>query len=233
MLPLLTRLKGTVLDLLFPRWCLGCGREGSLICPSCRQKLPTIEPPLCPQCGVPQPGGILCPACINHKHAIDGIRSPFRFEGIIRQAIHQLKYKNLRASAEPLAEILWSYLSDNPISGEVLVPVPLHGKRLRERGYNQSELLAREMGKINGLPVVTGCLTRSRHASPQARAASSSQRQENVAGAFSCRNGSLKDKRVILIDDVATSGATLEACAAVLKTGGAAAVWGLTLAREV
>lgn len=233
MLPQLARLKRTALDFLFPCWCIGCGREGSLICASCRQKLPEIEPPLCPQCGTPQPGGILCSICLNHKYAVDGIRSPFRFEGVVRQAIHHLKYKNLRAAAEPAAELLWFYLADNPISGEVLVPVPLHRKRLRQRGYNQSELLARELGKISRLPVVTDCLIRSRHASPQARAASASQRQENVAGAFGCRNGSLKDKKVILVDDVATSGATLDACAAVLKDGGAVSVWGLTLAREV
>ena len=147
MLPQLVKLKRIALDLLFPCWCIGCGREGSLICPSCQRKLPPIEPPLCPQCGIPQPDGILCFICLNQKYAIDGIRSPFRFEGVVRQVIHHLKYKNLRTAAEPAAELLWFYLAGNPISGEVLTPVPLHRKRLRERGYNQSELLARELSK--------------------------------------------------------------------------------------
>jgi len=232
-LPQLVKLKRIALDLLFPCWCIGCGREGSLICPSCQRKLPPIEPPLCPQCGIPQPDGILCSICLNQRYAIDGIRSLFRFEGVVRQVIHHLKYKNLRTAAEPAAELLWFYLADNPISGEVLTPVPLHRKRLRERGYNQSELLARELGKISDLPVVTDCLIRRQYASPQARAASAGERHKNVAGAFSCRNCSLKNKKVILMDDVATSGATLDACAAALKDAGAASVWGLTLAREV
>ena len=233
MLPLLTRMKRMALDLLFPRWCLGCGREGDIICSSCYARLPQIEPPLCPQCGIPQPEGIPCPACENQDHAIDGIRSPFRFEGVMRQAVHQFKYKNLRAAAEPLAELLWSYLKDNPVEGDILVPVPLYGKRLRERGYNQSALLARELSRLSGLPLETNCLTRSRYSSPQAKAASAGERRQNVCGAFTCRNTNLKGKRVILIDDVATSGATLDACAAALKDGGAAFVWGLTLAREV
>ena len=85
----------------------------------------------------------------------------------MRQAIHQLKYRNLRALTQPLAELLHRYLVKNPLPGEVLVPVPLHAKRLRERGYNQASLLARELGKLSGLPVVDGCLTRKHEAPPR------------------------------------------------------------------
>ncbi|MFC1846777.1 ComF family protein [Chloroflexota bacterium] len=233
MLPLLTRLGGTALGLLFPCWCLGCGREGSLICADCRLKLPEIKPPLCPRCGMPQPGGILCAGCLNHKPKIDGIRSVFRFEGIMRQAIHRFKYNNLRAIAKPLARLLGDYLATYPLTAEVIVPVPLHRRRLRERGYNQSELLAKELGKITGLPLIKGGLFRQQLSQPQARAASAVERRKNVAGAFICRGDNLKDKSILLIDDVATSGATLDACAAALKAAGGGKVWGLTLAREV
>ena len=233
MLPRLDSLRRTALDLLFPCWCLGCGKEGSLICPSCRRKLPAINSPTCPRCGIPQTGGIICSACSNHRHDIDGIRSPFRFEAVVRQAIHQLKYRNLRAITEPLAELLSNYLDAHPIPGEVLVPVPLHRRRLRERGYNQSELLAIELGKIVKLPVIADCIIRNKHTSTQARAASVAERRNNVSNAFTCRNHSLQNKKIILIDDVATSGATLNACAATLKTAGAVSVWGLTIAREV
>lgn len=233
MLPRLASLRRTALDLLFPFRCLGCAREGSLICPSCRQKMLEITSPVCPRCGTPQAGGILCPACSNHHHDIDGIRSPFRFEGVTRQAIHQLKYKNLRAIAPTLAELLGNYLDAHPIPGEILVPVPLHRIRLRERGYNQSELLARKLGGIIGLPVIADCIIRRKNNPPQTRATSVDKRRSNVADAFTCRNHSLKNKKIILIDDVATSGATLNACAATLKTAGAVSVWGLTLAREV
>jgi len=113
------------------------------------------------------------------------------------------------------------------------VPVPLHQKRLKERGYNQSQLLARELSKLVNLPVVDDCLIRQRYAIPQARTSSVEERRSNVANAFICRNHRLQDKQVLLIDDVATSGATLNACASALKTAGATSVWGLVLATEI
>jgi ComF family protein len=151
----------------------------------------------------------------------------------MRQAIHQLKYRNLRTLAPSLAELLRDYLAANPIPAEVLVPVPLHPKRRRERGYNQSSLLARELGKLTGLVVVDDCLIRQRTALPQARSASVEDRRRNVAKAFICRDHQLQERQVLLIDDVTTSGATLDACAAAVKASGAASVWGLALAREI
>ena len=233
MLPQLARLKGIAVDLLFPQWCVGCGKEGDFICYSCRCSLPRITPPLCPKCGKPQPSGILCPACVSWQARMDGIRSPFRFDGVMRQAIYQLKYRNLRALAAPLARLLNDYLSTNSVPGEVLVPVPLHQKRLRERGYNQSSLLAQELGKLTKLPVVDNCLSRQRHALPQVRTSTIDERWRNVANAFICCDHRLRDKQVLLIDDVSTSGATLDACAAALKAAGATSVWGLVLAREI
>ena len=233
MLPQVTKLKGIALNLLFPQWCVGCGKEGGFICPSCLRSLLPVTPPVCPRCGLPQPGGALCPVCAGRPAAIDGIRSPFIFGGVMRQAIHELKYQNLRALAAPLAWLLQDYLGDCPLPAEVLVPVPLHRERLRERGYNQSGLLARELGRLIDRPVVDGCLIRCQPTPPQARTASLAERQRNVNGAFACRDDRLQGKAVLLIDDVATSGATLNAAAAALKDGGAAPVWGLAMAREI
>ena len=233
MLPKVAKLKGTALDLLFPKWCVGCGREGDFICPSCRQSLPRIMPPICPKCGRPRPGGRLCPGCVGWRAEIDGIRSPFVFDGVMRQAIHQLKYQNLRTLSALLSRMIWHYLTDNPVPAEVLVPVPLHAKRLRERGYNQSSLVARELGKLANLKVIDDCLIRQRHAIPQARTSSVEERRSNIAGAFVCRDRRLSGKQVLLIDDVATSGATLDACAAAARATGAASVWGLVIAREI
>jgi len=232
-LPQLTKLKGIALNLLFPQWCVGCGKEGDFICSACRRSLPRLMPPLCPRCGRPQSSGILCPSCVSWQAEIDGIRSPFRFDGVMRQAIHQLKYRNLRALAVPLAKLLQDYLTTSHVPGEALVPVPLHQKRLRQRGYNQSRLLAQELGKLINLPVVDDCLIRLRHAPPQARTSTVDERRSNVADAFTCRNHRLRDKQVLLVDDVSTSGATLDACAAALKAAGASSVWGLALAREI
>jgi ComF family protein len=182
---------------------------------------------------LPQPDAKLCPTCASWQAEIDGIRSPFRFDGVVRQAIHELKYQNLRAIAGLFARLLNDYLTTDPLPGEVVVPVPLHPKRLRERGYNQSQLLARELAKLNKLPLVDDCLIRAYHSPPQARTASVEERRRNVAHAFSCRDQRLKGKQVLLIDDVSTSGATLDACARALKEGGASSVWGLVLAREI
>lgn len=233
MLPQLSKFKEAALDLLFPKWCLDCGREGAYICHSCRRRLPEITPALCPVCGKSQIHGQLCPSCVSQRPEIDGIRSPFRFEGLIRRAVHELKYRNLRALAQPLAGLLNEYLVKNRLPGEVLVPVPLHPKRLRQRGYNQSQLLAKELGRLARLPVVSNYLLRQRPSPPQTGTTSAAERQANVAGAFSCRDERLKGKQILLIDDVATSGATLSACAAALKAAGAGSVWGLTIAREI
>ena len=176
---------------------------------------------------------MLCPGCAGWQAEIDGIRSPFRFDGAIRQAIHQLKYRNLRALAVPLAALLNEHVITNPVPGDILVPVPLHQKRLRKRGYNQSSLLARELGKLAGLAVVDDCLIRRRQALPQARTLTVDERRSNVADAFICRDNKLRGKRLILIDDVSTSGATFDACAVALKAAGAPSVWGLALAREI
>ncbi len=176
---------------------------------------------------------MLCPSCVVWRSDIDSIRSPLQFEGLSREIIHQLKYKGLRSLALPLATILRDYLAANPVAADVIVPVPLHPKRLNQRGYNQSALLARELATLSRLPLNSSCLVRVRHKPPQAKTNSVQQRRENVVDAFSCRDSSLKEREVLLIDDVSTSGATLDACAKALKVAGAKKVCGLTFAREV
>ena len=212
MLPHIAGLKGAALDLIFPKRCLGCGCEGEFICSSCLHKVNRLFPPLCPVCGRPQLNGVLCPECTNWQADIEGIRSPFVFNGIIREAIHQFKYKNFRAISSLLAGLLRDYMTDYPLPADVLVPVPLHPKRLRERGYNQSGMLAAGLGNLTGLPVINDSLVRKRYMLPQARTMSVMERRSNVADLFTCSDNRLREKRVLLIDDVATSGATLNAC---------------------
>jgi ComF family protein len=128
--------------------------------------------------------------------------------------------------------LLFNYLNTNPVSGDVLVSVPLHNRRLWQRGYNQSTLIVKELSQLTALPVVEGCLCRLKDSPPQARTKTADERRRNVVGAFTCVDQRLSGKQVLLIDDVCTSGATLEACAAALKFAGVLSVWGLTLARE-
>lgn len=233
MLPQIAHIQRVALDLLFPPYCIGCGREGSYICGRCGRELPFIYPPVCSICGRPLTEDGRCPGCIGPETALDGIRAPFTFSGLVRRAIHDIKYHNLRSLAPALASFLSDYLSDNPLPGDVFIPVPIHPKRLRERGYNQSLLIARELGRKQSLPVIEKCLVRRTYHAPQARLESAAERLRNISGAFTCINDDVKGKRVILIDDVSTSGATLNACAAALKTAGAASVWGLVLALEL
>jgi ComF family protein len=219
------------LDFLLPQYCIGCGREGGVLCPACAAAMPRIQPPFCQRCGLPLDGGS-CPDCGRLEACFDGLRSPFRFERLARQAVHQLKYQNLRLMAEPLAAELALFLQHNPLPVDVIMPVPLHPRRLRERGYNQSALLAAKLAPVIGLKVDEHSLKRARHTISQARAESAAQRRQNMDGAFVCRAG-VSGKRVLLIDDVATSGATINGCAIALKEAGALSVWGLTVAREV
>ena len=229
----LDRLGKAVTDFFFPQFCIGCGHEGEVLCSDCLAKLTMISPPFCLRCGLPQADNRPCRDCAGLDMSIDSIRSPLIFQKLTREAVHQFKYQNIRVLAVPLAGVLHAYLSENPISADVIVPVPLHPQRLRQRGYNQSLLLAIELGKLTGIPVHSDILNRRINTPPQARTAGSVERHRNMSGAFASMNGKLKDKKVLLIDDVSTSGATLDACAAALKQAGAVSVWGLTVAREL
>jgi ComF family protein len=128
---------------------------------------------------------------------------------------------------------MMDYLTTHNLPAEILIPVPLHPRRLRERGYNQSALLAKELGKLASIPIIENALMRQKYALPQARTLSVEERRVNMAGAFTYRGKTIRDRQVLLIDDVATSAATLDACAVALKQGGAKSVWGLVLAREL
>lgn len=224
----------TAIDLALPLHCLGCAREGDVICPQCAADLPKLAPPFCHICASPGVSGV-CRDCRQLSsasgEALSGIRAPFLMEGLLREAVHAFKYRNYRAAAPSLAGFLEAYLRDTPLPGDVLLPVPLHRKKLRERGYNQASLLARELGKGLGMPAEDELLVRTRHSPPQVYASSGAQRRSNTEAAFSCE-GDANGMAIILVDDVCTTGATLRACARALKEKGAASVWAVTLARE-
>ena len=152
-------------------------------------------------------------------------------EGAVREAIYSLKYRGVRAAAPELAKLLAQYQAGHAVAAEVIVPVPLHRRRLRSRGYNQSALLARELSKMIELPHTGALLTRFKDAPPQVEVATRSQRRSNVEGSFQA-SGDVAGLKILLIDDVVTTGSTMSACAAALKEAGAESVWGLALARE-
>lgn len=221
------------LDCLFPRLCVGCGRIGSYVCDRCERRRSFLSGPLCPRCGQPQASGLLCPSCVRRRSDISAIRSVFRFEGVIRRAVIELKYHNLRAIAPTLSAWMADRLIDEDFTPDLIVPVPLHPSRLRLRGYNQAALLARELGRLEGVEAAEDLLTRVRAGDSQVQTHDAEARRQNVAGAFTCTDTTVSGKRILVVDDVCTTGATLEACASALRDAGAAEVWGLTVAREV
>ena len=121
-LPPVAELKRIALDLLFPRYCINCGREGDFVCEQCRLSLTYIIPPICGKCGRPLSGKLICNRCISEQGDIDGIRAPFSFGGIVRQCIHKFKYENIRALAGSLSIFLYDCLQNNNISADVIVP---------------------------------------------------------------------------------------------------------------
>ena len=227
------RVLSAALDLLFPRRCVGCDEEGSFLCARCETALPRLAPPFCRLCAQPLASSDLCSRCHETPlPGLEGIRAPYLMEGTVRDCVHRLKYQDFRALGVVLGGLLSSYVMELSLPAGVLVPVPLHPRRQRARGYNQSALLAREMGRQMGVPVAERLLRRSRAAPPQARSSDMEQRRRNVEGGFAVRDGSLVGSAVLLVDDVCTTGSTLSACAAAIKAAGASSVWTVTVARE-
>ena len=239
---IIIQLKEYLFEVLFPRTCLGCRREGSWLCEDCIATLDIQNWSLCP---VSQKRVLDFKTCENcrSKTKLTGLFTPLSFENpLIKKAIHQFKYEPfVKELAIPLSYIIISHLNliELPASsyavaggqGPVLIPVPLHKSRLRWRGYNQAEELAEELSKSLGIPVETNSLVRLKSTPPQTEL-TGAEREENIKGIFGCRNvEKVRRKKVLLVDDVYTTGATMEECARVLKEAGAREVWGMVVAR--
>ena len=224
------KFRNALLDAVFPPRCGGCGQRGSLWCAACQAQVQPVRDPVCSHCGRPQRDPALCPQCRHSPLEIDGIRSAVLFEGPLREAIHHLKYSGRTSLAEPLGTYLEACWRIASLPADLIVPVPLHAARQRERGYNQSALLAIPLSRASKLPVVEPALTRVKATTPQV-ALNAAERKANVCAAFEARCDLVRGRRVLLVDDVCTTGATLESSSVALRQAGAASVWALTLAR--
>jgi ComF family protein len=220
-------------DFVFPPQCAGCGRPGQRFCADCRSRLATLTPPFCDRCGYPvgQAGRCrLCQTGANALAAVAGIRSAAFLEGPLQKAVHQFKYRRDAILADSLAVLMLDAGPDNLPAGSLVVPVPLARERLAARGYNQAALLAQTWAELRGLRMAPQGALRVRNTESQV-GLSAQQRRANVAGAFAGEQRLVAGGPIILVDDVCTTGATLDACAAALLAAGATQVWGLTLAR--
>jgi ComF family protein len=236
------QLSRRILDLLFPPRCQCCEEFSSdLICAECRETITRIEPPFCETCGRPFDSAAqaarTCGDCRLAHFRFDLARAVGTHTEALRRAIIAFKFHGRTRLRDPLAGMLTEYLRSphtdlDPDAVDVVVPVPLHDARLRWRGYNQSALLAGAVGGAIGKPVRCDLLVRQRETEPQIDL-TPAQRRDNVRGAFAApRSFAVRDRRVLLIDDVFTTGATLSECARVLKRAGATRVIALTLSRS-
>jgi ComF family protein len=230
-----------ILDTLFPITCLSCGKEHIWLCENCLQKIIPLSFQQCPLCEKQiTSDGILCSKC-KPLSALDGllVATHYRENGIDR-LIHFYKYKFIQDLSFPLGKIATRTFSRSTLPlPDLILPVPLHSKRLRWRGFNQSQLLAEYIGKnlTAGfeIPVPDTLLIRKKHTSPQMKIKTYQQRLSNLHNAFAIdpeKRSSIQGKTILLVDDVATTGATLFECAKVLKQNGAKKVFAIVLARQ-
>ncbi|HPQ70369.1 MAG TPA: ComF family protein [bacterium] len=241
-LSLTARLFRRLNELLTPRQCPWCngplGRDGDALgCAKCRARIQPIRPPLCRVCGLPfaaGDGGALCADCAKKRPAYDMLRGTVTYAGAAAKTIKELKYYRYTGSLHALARVLRAVeeLGVRWDDYDALVPVPLHPKRLAERHFNQARLLARHLGP--GVPPVqTAWLERARPTPPQAQL-TDKERHKNVKHAFVVPAGAdVAGRAILLIDDVASTGATLHECAKILKRAGAVRVDAAVVARAV
>jgi ComF family protein len=243
----LRAIANRTLALLFQPPCAACGGPvprplDGAVCDTCWSSLVTFSPPLCTRCAEPLPSwraatlaALLCPRCRRRPRTIARAAAVGPFEGILRDVVHALKYGGRRSVGPPLGALMRTAGRDVLANADLVVPVPLHRRREWSRGFNQASLLAHVLG-----PPVANLLVRVRATPPQADLPAA-RRHGNVRGAFAlnlretaCRvPGGLAGITIVLVDDVATTGATLEACARVLVGAGATEIRALTAARVV
>jgi len=243
----LSEIGDAVVSVFFPSGCRICERlltsaSRVPLCEECLASFERVPDIICEVCGRPLPGlaqkdgeQLLCPACQDRMYAFDRARSFAVYQDAVVRAILLLKFEQIEPLgawfADQLAEVL--RVEGERLAGDVVVPVPLHRERERERGYNQATLLSKPLARKLRLPHEAALLMRTR-ARPDKQVLSLEERWESVRGAFATRPGIQVDNlRVLLVDDVLTTGATLDACSRALREAGAKSVIGLTVARAV
>lgn len=233
-----------LLDLFFPKFCLGCKKEGSYLCDDCRTLLDIAEFDYCLCSSKPQrlpsdQKSGKCNRCQDKRLSGLYFALPYKEKALTRKIIYQFKYRPyLKDLAKTLAGILVEHLvisgkNTNEIwQNSVLIPVPLDKKKLKSRGYNQSEELAKELSEVLQIPMISDNLIKIKNTKPQMEL-KKEEREKNLGKAFKIKNSqTLLGKKIFLVDDVYTTGSTMDECAKTLKEAGAKQVWGIAIARE-
>jgi ComF family protein len=229
--------KKYLLDILFPKFCFRCQREGSYLCQDCLATLEIIDGNFC-LCDKPQRiiNAGKCPKC--RGKILDGLYFATSYKNnLVKNLIFKFKYPPyVKELAETLSSLIITHFNliqkDFAVENYILVPVPLAKKKLRSRGFNQSEELAKEISKNINIPLILNCLIKTKETQPQMEL-SKQEREGNIKGVFEITNAEkIKNKKILLVDDVYTTGATMEECAKILKKSGVQKVFGVVVARE-
>ncbi|MGC9031288.1 MAG: ComF family protein [Minisyncoccia bacterium] len=236
----LNLIKESILNLLFPKFCLGCKKEGTFICEDCLSTIEISEYTFCPFCEKPN-RTFLGKTCKKHRNFyLNGLFSATSFQNnLVKTLIYNFKYEPfLKELAKPLSFLIISHflLSKNEIvfknSNSLILPIPLHISRLKFRGFNQSELIAKEITNYFNVEFSNNVLFRIKKTKPQIKL-NKEERKENIKESFLVReNKIIKNKTIFLVDDVFTTGFTMEEAAKALKIAGAKSVYGIVIARE-
>lgn len=222
------------LDFVFPKSCVSCGEVGTYLCNNCQGKIAFLTEAICPMCERPAIDGVTHPGC-QTRYSLDGLVSFYRYDGPVKAAIKRLKYKPYLVE---LARMLVNRVYEGgtlykvpPFNNFIVVPVPLHPQRERERGFNQAALVGKAIAQQLSLEFKDNVLKRTRNTKPQVLL-KEKDRRKNLTDAFAIDPSyQLLVTSYLLIDDVWTTGSTLRSCANVLKRAGAKKVWAMTVAR--
>lgn len=242
------KIKKIILDTLFPIFCLSCQKQDVWLCKECQKKIEIIFPQVCPYCEkVSSSAGAICPDCQNRfwrKNKIiplDNLIAAVRYnKNSISRAVYAFKYNFVEDLSAPLSDLIIQALFKNNLPvPDIIIPVPLHKRRLRWRGFNQAELLAKHIGENLApgfsIPVFSDLIVRQKFTPPQMKIKNYQERQKNLQDAFvlnSKENFNFNKKNILLIDDICTTGSTLLECAKILKSAGAKKICAAVIARQ-
>jgi ComF family protein len=226
MLHLITALReitASAINLVFPPSCVHCGREGALLCHICISESSFVQKNVCRKCAEPLAKAGTCARCVSERSSVDRLYASYLYETPIGSAIKALKFDDVRALGSVLAK-MFDVDAMSRSGADLVVPVPLHRSRLRSRGFNQSELLGQLLSNRIEIGFKGDVLVRTSQSVPQAELPTAAARHRALVGGFTVKPGSVKSvvgKRILLVDDVFTTGSTVKACADALKTAGA------------
>lgn len=234
----LSSTKNFIFDLLFPKFCISCGKEGSYLCQDCFSLIDILERQYCPFC--PQPkvviDGKTCNFCKRSK-SLNGLYCAASYNNfIVKKLINQFKYEpHIKELSKPLSSLIIAHFINlnkvTTFNDFILVPIPLYKKKLKKRGFNQASEIAKELSRILKIPFFDDILIKIKQTPAQVEL-KKEEREENIKGVFLCQKPELvMGKKILLIDDIFTTGSTMEQCARLLKEAGAKEVWGIVVAR--